>query len=252
MSLYLEQIRQLIDLQKVDDLIYVVQKELAAAPQEIEQLRAAYAETSTKREKLIEKVEHLKEQNKRINLEIEDETNRLRRSKSKLMQVANAREYQAMSKEMDNLEKNNYSREKERNTLQEELNLQEAALQEVNSHWETTGAALKVHEEGLEARTSAATAELNKLEKQRSGVGSIIPRPVLDRYEFIRRRLAHPVIVSVHDGVCSGCRITIPPQDFIELQSGHKILNCPNCQRLVFWSEHFEQAQAKSQAGSEE
>ena len=57
--------------------------------------------------------------------------------------------------------------------------------------------------------------------------------------EFIRRRLSHPVIVPVTAGVCSGCRIMIPPQTFIELQGGHKIINCPNCQRLIYWVEHF-------------
>ena len=31
----------------------------------------------------------------------------------------------------------------------------------------------------------------------------------------------------------------IPPQTFIELQGGHKIINCPNCQRLIYWVEHF-------------
>lgn len=48
-----------------------------------------------------------------------------------------------------------------------------------------------------------------------------------------------PVIVPVTAGVCSGCRIMIPPQTFIELQGGHKIINCPNCQRLIYWVEHF-------------
>lgn len=60
------------------------------------------------------------------------------------------------------------------------------------------------------------------------------------RYEFIRERLEHPVIVGVRDGICTGCNIAIPPQSFIELQGGKQILSCPNCQRLIFWEEHFD------------
>ena len=63
------------------------------------------------------------------------------------------------------------------------------------------------------------------------------------RYEFIRSRLEHPVIVAVKDGVCSGCNIAVPPQAFIELQRGRQILSCPNCQRLIFWCEHFSPSQ---------
>ena len=59
------------------------------------------------------------------------------------------------------------------------------------------------------------------------------------RYEFIRVRLEHPVIVAVTDGICSGCNIAVHPQSFIELQRGQQILSCPNCQRLIFWCEHF-------------
>ena len=73
-------------------------------------------------------------------------------------------------------------------------------------------------------------------------MGRAIPRPVFMRYEFIRQRLEHPVIVAVREGVCSGCNIAIPPQAFIDLQRGQQIQSCPNCQRLIFWCEHFEEA----------
>ena len=43
----------------------------------------------------------------------------------------------------------------------------------------------------------------------------------------------------MREGICSGCHIAIPPQSFIELQRGQQILSCPNCQRLIFWNEHF-------------
>ena len=60
------------------------------------------------------------------------------------------------------------------------------------------------------------------------------------RYEFIRKRLEHPVIVAVKEGICTGCHIAVPPQSYIELQRGQQILSCPNCQRLIFWNEHFD------------
>jgi uncharacterized protein len=61
----------------------------------------------------------------------------------------------------------------------------------------------------------------------------------MGRYEFIRSRISNPVIVPVTQGICNGCHISIPPQSYIELQKGQQILSCPNCQRLIYWSEHF-------------
>ena len=238
MSLYLEQIRQLVALQRVDDAIHSVEIELEQAPKELEDLKARFATTDAQRERVLEKMAHLKEQEKRINGEIDDDSTRIKKSKSKMMQVSNSREYQAMAREMDNMEKVNRSREEERAALMEEKMHQDRALQEVDAVWADLKAELETKQVSLETRLDEARKRLEELAQVRSETGSAVPRPVLARYEFIRRRLSHPVIVPVTAGVCSGCRIMIPPQTFIELQGGHKIINCPNCQRLIYW-EHF-------------
>lgn len=243
MSLYLEQIRQLVALQKVDDAIHAVRNALDSAPRERDTLQQKFAAIDAQRARVLEKITHLKEQEKRLAVEIEEETARLRKSKNKLMQVSNTREYQAMAREMDNLEKRNNTREEERAALAEEHQLQNSALAEINDVWGKAEAELATFIETMENRLAESQASLDSLLQKRAGVGNEVPRPVLERYEFIRRRLEHPVIVSVREGICSGCRISIPPQSFIELQSGQKILNCPNCQRLIYWCEHFEEKQ---------
>lgn len=239
MSLYLEQIRQLVDLQRVDDAIHEVQQELEQAPKELEDLKNRFATLDAQRTNVVDKIEHIQEQEKRISGELDDDSNRMKKSKNKMMQVSNSREYQAMAREVDNMEKVTRTREEERAALAEEKRHQDKALQEIDAVWFNLKAELEIRQDSLDARLAQARGRLEKLDKDRASAGSQVPGPVLTRYEFIRRRLAHPVIVPVTAGVCSGCRIAIPPQIFIELQGGHKILNCPNCQRLIYWVEHF-------------
>ena len=114
MSLYLEQIRQLVALQRVDDAIHSVEMELEQAPKELEELKKRFAAANTQRERVLEKLAHLKEQEKRIAGELDDDSTRIKKSKNKMMQVSNSREYLAMAREMDNMEKVNRSREEER------------------------------------------------------------------------------------------------------------------------------------------
>ena len=78
----------------------------------------------------------------------------------------------------------------------------------------------------------------------------MLPPPILSRYEFIRSRLANPVIVPVDNGICSGCNIAIPPQAYIELQKGQQILSCPNCQRLIYWTQHILAEAAAAEAAN--
>lgn len=243
MTLYLEPIRQLVALQSVDDALRAIDVELAQAPREIEELAKKVAEVEAQRNRVLEKVAHMTDQEKRIQSELEDDGSRIKKSKNKMMQVSNSREYQAMAREMDSMERMNRSREDEHVALRDELKAQTQNLADITEIWNTLKNELEVKNQGLEQRLSEARARRTEMESQRSLTGGEVDRKVLERYEFIRRRLAHPVIVPVTNGICAGCHISIPPQTFIELQGAHKILNCPNCQRLIYWSSHFKAAE---------
>ena len=239
MSLNLNQIAQLVALQRVDDEIFAIEHDVEKAPREVEALRNDFAAVRAERSHLEDKMAHLREQAKNIDFDIDSDLARISKGKDKLMQVGNAKEYHAMMREMDSLEKTNRTREEEKITLAEELERQNAAMASVAERYGVMETGLKEKEESLDARLGEADKKLKTLGKERSAASKDIPAPVLSRYEFIRQRLAHPVIVPVTGGVCSGCNIAIPPQGYIELQRGTQILSCPNCQRLIFWNEHF-------------
>lgn len=239
MSVYLEQIKQLVELQKVDDVIFSVKSELEDAPEELRKLEERFNEVEASRNRIIEKLEVLQSQQKRLAAEIDDDSARLKKSKNKLMQVENTREYSAMMREMDSMEKSNRSREEEKVRLLEELQAGNERLEEIDRSYTELKAELEVKSDGLQEKLNECEAKLETLEKQRKDAAAYVPLPVFQRYEFIRSRLDHPVIVSVKEGVCTGCNIAIPPQSYVELQRGQQILSCPNCQRLIYWSEFF-------------
>ncbi|MDR0828410.1 MAG: C4-type zinc ribbon domain-containing protein [Desulfovibrio sp.] len=237
MSHYLKQIELLRSLQKVDDDIHSIRKELEAAPQEVEDLRRRLAEVSDQRARQQDKITHLRDQERRLDTEIEDDSARLRKSKGKLMGVGNSREYHAMVREMDSLERVNRNREEEKVALSDEMERQTSLQAEVDARSIALEKELSDCESGLQSRMEAAEARLAALLLKRNEAAHEVPAPVFSRYEFIRERLEHPVIVPVANGVCSGCNISIPPQNYIELQKAAQILSCPNCQRLMFWIE---------------
>lgn len=239
LSMYLEQIEQLVVLQKVDDEIIVLEEELENLPKELADLERQNDEFDHRLELLADKLDILKTQQKRLNDEVEDNSSKIKKSKSKLMMAENTREYHAMMREMDNMEKLNRTREEERIALTEELERQKALVAEVEAQAKELKDTLAEYQTGIKKRTAAAKKRLAVLGKQRDKACAVVPKPVLGRYEFIRARISNPVIVSVIDGVCSGCHIQIPPQIFNDLQKGEQIISCPNCQRLSYWCEHF-------------
>lgn len=244
-SAYLNKIQQLVELQKVDDEIFEVMDIIRNTPEEVTALEKKFAEIETRRSQILDKLEHLEEQKKRLAIEMEDESARLKKSRNKLMQVANPREYQAMLREMDNMEKASRNREEEKLAILETVQLNTNDLNEIDKEFYALKEELENKRNSLAGTLKEANERLAVLQKKREEAATQIPEKVYQRYEFIRKRLEHPVIVDVEDGICSGCNIAVPPQVFIDLQSSEQIQNCPNCQRIIFWSEHFQMPNRK-------
>lgn len=237
---YVNKIRQLVELQKIDDEIFKIREVQKKTPLEVKDLEERFNELEEKRARSEDKLNHLTEQQKRILNEIEEESSKIKKSRNKLMQVGNDREFQAMMREMDTIEKINRDKEEEKITILEAVQTQTRDLEAINVALEKLRKDLDEKRGDLDKVLQTAAAELKDLENKREHISSYIPEKVFQRYEFIRKRLEHPVIVDVDEAVCSGCNITIPPQTYIDLQSSEQILNCPNCQRIIFWREHFE------------
>lgn len=244
MSLYLKQIEQLVVLQRVDNEILLLEKELQEAPQEVAALEAQAASFVEQANQLSEKIELLKSQQKRLESEIEDNEMKIKKSKNKLMMVQNTREHQAMVREMDSLEKINRTREEEQIALAEELARQDEVRQEMDGKNGALKTDLEEKRSSLDKRMADAQKRLSSLGSKRKTACGVVPPPILGRYEFIRSRIMNPVIVPVDGGVCGGCHISIPPQIFNDLQKGTQIISCPNCQRLIYWCEHFTEQDA--------
>ena len=198
-AVYLDQIRQLVELQKIDDAIFAVRQDLERAPRELEDLQQRFDASNAQRERVLEKLNHLQEQQKRLDFEIEDDSARIKKSKNKLMQVENQREHHAMMREMDSIEKVIRSREEEKMALMEELQLQNEKLAQIDLTHTGLQAELEVRRDSLEEKLSACRTRLAELEQKREAASSAIPHPVFVRYEFIRKRLEHPVIVAVKE-----------------------------------------------------
>lgn len=240
MSLYINQIEQLIVLQKLDGEIIDLEDLINEAPKKISALEEKLTKQKNQQKELSEKIDILIEQEKKLNQEIEEDNTRIKKSKNKLMMTRNSKEYHAMMREMDNLEKTNRMREEEKVALEEDLANQQDYLDSLNEEIERIQEEYQELQQNMEIELGRSREKLEELKSSREEARQKISKPILSRYEFIRSRLNNPVIVPVEGGVCKGCNINIPPQTFIELQKGEQILSCPNCQRLIYWKGHFD------------
>ncbi len=239
MSIYIEQIEQLVVLQKVDSEMITLERILEEAPKQLQSLQEKRQYLEQQQGVIQEKINVLMEQKGRIEGEIENDAQKVKKSKNKLMMVENTKEYHAMMREMDTMEKMNRMREEERSNLLADLSDLEGRKDALQKDIDALSESISSQQANLDQELAEKRARLAELDKDKRKASEAVPAPILTRYNFIRDRIPNPVIVPVSEGVCKGCHVVIPPQTFIDLQKGEQILSCPNCLRIIFWERHF-------------
>lgn len=239
MSIYIEQIEQLVVLQKVDSEMITLERVLEEAPKQLQNLQEKRGYLEQQQAVIQEKIDVLMEQKTRIEGEIENDAQKVKKSKNKLMMVENTKEYHAMMREMDTMEKMNRMREEERSNLLADLSDLEGRKDALQKDIDALSETIAAQQSTLDQELAEKRSRLESLDKDKKKASEAVPAPILTRYNFIRDRIPNPVIVPVSEGVCQGCHVVIPPQTFIDLQKGEQILSCPNCLRIIFWERHF-------------
>jgi len=230
-----EQLRQLINLQEIDNEIVQVKtrvldhpKALAGIDQELQEVRQDY-------ERLLEELEAFKKKRRGIEKEVEELEQRIKKSRAKLMEVKNNKEYKAMLTEIDDLTKSKSSQEDSLLEMMDQLEQLAEQAKERRKLLEAKTAAGDLRKEELKKAAESCARELVELENRRREVEVRIERSHLQKYEFLRNRLQGLAMAEARQGACRVCHIQIPPQMFNELQRQDRLIACPSCHRILYF-----------------
>jgi predicted nucleic acid-binding Zn-ribbon protein len=226
-------LEQLEGLQRVaDDIDRLDARRREASEQRdrvLENLSTAQAELGRSEEK----AHAIDMERRKRELALKGERDRMARVKSRLGEVKTSREYQAVLSETSSAKQGISDHEEA--LAKDELELETIAA-EVDQ--------FKARVAGIEADLAAAeqtlaeiTAETDEtLAAQRAEEGRLLealPTAVVDRYRLIRSRRGGLAVVQARDEACTACFMRIPPQMYIEVIRRAKVLQCPNCHRIL-------------------
>jgi predicted nucleic acid-binding Zn-ribbon protein len=229
-----EEIMQLTGLQEVDLEIAKFDAEIEAENKALTKREKAFLERQGSIGELQEKIEAAEGKRRELEAELADELSRIKERQSKMMQVQTNREYQSLLKEIEDGKKNIKEKEEEVVRIMEgsEADAKIKAEQE---------SLVKQEEKELAEQSSEVKKLAGKIEGQkakfvskRDALAKEIKAPVLRKYDLLRTRRNGKAVVGVVNGVCQGCFMSIPPQQFNDIMKGDRILNCPTCQRILY------------------
>jgi predicted nucleic acid-binding Zn-ribbon protein len=231
----LPELLQLIDLHEVDKEIFELTQDLEKLPQELKDSQQKMATLEAERSSHLQELEDLRKQLREMEAEVSDLEEGIKASRGRLMDIGKELELKAMLKEIAFRED---QRDQKETRVLELLDQVEALNQTIAEKDE----ALRTQKEAYDRQSAEVSSRVEELEKQRAALVEKreslrkgLPPQLLKRYEFILRRHNGSAICEVQAGVCLGCHLNILPQQFIDLQKGEEIIQCPHCQRILYW-----------------
>jgi predicted nucleic acid-binding Zn-ribbon protein len=227
----------LVDVQEIDKVIREVTQSLERLPQELEAASADLETMQAEYDAQAQELETLKKQRQETEREVAEMAEGIKNSRQRLMEIKSNIEYKAMLKEIAFKEDQRDQKETKVLELLELIEAQNRSLTEQTQGLQEQGETVARRRQEVEAEVAKLKGELAVLEKQRKEVRKGVPAQLLKRYEFIRQRRNGTAISPVEEGVCLGCHMNILPQQFIDLQKGVEIIQCPHCQRILYWLE---------------
>ena len=218
----------------IDLEIRKLQKERLELPFRLNALKEIIEKKRTEIDEIKDKLADLRTRKAEVEDELELETERLKKSQQKMSAVKNNREFQALSKEIEEIKRSNKTRENE--VLELEVNIEDLKEEVKKKTKEIEG----LEQESLTEKKKKAKSEreidakIAELEREREAVAKEVKPELMARYRFLSEKRAGIVVAAVDEGVCSVCNMKIPPQMYNELLRDEKILYCPSCQRIIY------------------
>jgi uncharacterized protein len=225
--------RDLYQLQEVDTALEAnlqAQKKVSAQIGESQIVLKARAKLAEEQKNL----ETLSARQKSTDWEIDDLTAKIKDTEKKLYggKIFNSKELGSLQQETDDLKKRRSVLEDKSLSVMDDLELTAKAinnskeeLAKLEAEWQAQQKQFVV--ELMQLKAAQAVHEAN-----RQQISTLIDADTLFTYQELRKRKGLAV-AKVEQGICQGCRITLPNTD-LQRAKGGGVVRCSSCGRIIF------------------
>jgi predicted nucleic acid-binding Zn-ribbon protein len=232
-----EQLRILVEMQKLDDVISEKIELAKSLPKQLSGMKLAVSNADEEVEETQQKLDENKKNQKLKELEIKSNIEQMGKYKNQLLNVQTNKEYKALNSEVSHLEKKNSAIDDEILQLMEDENLQKQQLQAEKKIQAAAKAELKANEDKINQQIEEVNLEAKEKRAKRNALAQNLPRNVVKRYAALIKGRNRKAVVYNNTDKCGGCGYILRPQLMIELKKADSIINCENCGRMLVYND---------------
>lgn len=162
---------------------------------------------------------------------------RMNRAGSKLTDVQNTQEFQAATKEVDQIKKMNEDLAAQKAKVQAQAEAIAKELEELSAKRTAAQAEVDAIQSEISAQEGDIKKELDGLLSQRSQYTAGVDPTILSRYDRVRVAREGSGLAAVVGGRCKACNMVLRFQLVNELFNPKEAHSCPTCSRILFMPE---------------
>ena len=229
----MNEVDKLWELQTVLTALNEREKQMNVKPESFAAIDLEYQAANEEMTRLQGLLDVLGKERRRVDGELADQQELLKKYQGQLMQVKNQQQYAAAWKEIDasrkgvkELEESVLKNMTEAEGLQQQLDERkgghealQARYDEAHSEWQHSLGDLR--------------ADAEKLRAKAAQIEATIPERLRNEFQKIYRQRQQLAIVRVNNDTCSACRTRVRPQVAQQLKRG-ELVYCEGCHRILF------------------
>jgi predicted nucleic acid-binding Zn-ribbon protein len=241
----------LIELQKLDLRIMEINEQRRKIPERLHAVEAPLREAKLVLENTNAAVEALVKERRSHERDVEAQDAHTDKMRTRLSELKTNKEYQAHLFELQMANKKKLEIEDKVLACMEKIEQLQLTAKEAQDKVQLVEQAFAQEKQVLEELDRTLSGELVDLEARQRDRAAHVEPTLLARYSKLKAARKDQALAAIKDGICSGCRLQIPPQLIAEVKRSQDLHTCPYCHRMLYWDgevpvEQKSQDQAKT------
>jgi len=229
-----EQLDLLWELQEIDLDLQNIQEGRARYPKDLKRLDEKYQLEKERIQKEKEKVELLEKERRKKEGNLSLEQEKVKRTEGRMFEVKTNKEYQALLNEIDAVKEANSRQEEEILRLMEEIDEVKRNLGKREKEVTTTLEKIEGEKKRIQEKMAQDDVGWKKQMERREILTRQMEKNLFRLYNTLKEK-RQVGVVRVKNETCQGCFLNIPPQTYIEVQKNNVLIQCPHCNRILFF-----------------
>jgi len=232
-----EQIKMLVELQKLDTEIFKFKRKKTEIPAMMKALEDEYKaeQAKLKESENTFKSVQVKHKGKENDLQTKEDT--IKKYQTQLMQIKTNKEYDAMKHEIAGVQADKSILEDEIINLLDEIDAGKKNMDEAKNKLKEEENKINARKKEVEKELKDIEARLTQEEQKRKELSAKVDKGMLSKYERILSGKNGLAMVPVAHSACGGCHMNLPPQVINEIKMTESIIFCESCARILYIEE---------------